>query len=91
MNPVERLLVRRTLESSLFNATLTALPDNKVLLQTTTTNNTPRVVQGTWKEAGPNKYLLRLTEDGKKRELEAEVEGNKLTLPRDGLILIFEK
>ncbi len=91
MSPVERAVVRRILETSMLNANLTALLDHRVLLQTTTTNNTPRVVQGTWQEAGGNKYLLTLTEDGRKREVPAEVDASKLTLTRDGLILIFEK
>jgi len=91
MTPLERALVRRTLETSMFNAALTGLLDNRVLLQTTTTNNTLRVVQGSWKDTGGGTYLLTLSEEGKKREMEASVEASKLTIVSEGLTLIFEK
>lgn len=91
MSPLERILIRRTLETTMLNASLVALLDNRVLLETTTSNKTRKVVQGTWKEAGRAKYTLRMSEDGRRRNLEAEVEGSTLTIDQDGIILIFEK
>jgi len=64
---------------------LTATIDRKVILKLSSKGT----VQGSWK-SGAGKYSLGITENGKRLELEAEVEGRNLIFTKDNLVLVFE-
>jgi len=65
-------------------STLIATIDHKAVLKM------PRAtVRGSWKNSD-GKYSLGITDDGKKLELEAEVDGRQLIFTKDGFVLVFE-
>ncbi len=90
-SPLERLLVRRTLESTMGKSVLTAFVDNKVLLRAPGTNKTERVVRGTWKQNNRNTYTISLDEGGHQAKAEADVEEHTMNFKMFGLPLVFLK
>ena len=76
----------RTNMGALFaKSILTATIDRKAILKL----GSKSTLQGSWKNAG-GKYSLGITENGKRLELEAEVDGRNLIFTKDNMVLVFE-
>jgi hypothetical protein len=80
----------RTRMAALFaKSTLTATVDRKAILKLPAVPGSKGTVQGSWKN-GAGKYILGITEDGKRLELDAEVDGRNLIFTKDNMVLVFE-
>jgi hypothetical protein len=80
----------RTRMGTLFaKSTLTATIDRKAILKLPAVPGSKGTVQGSWKNSA-GKYILGITEDGKRLELEADVDGRNLIFTKDNLVLVFE-
>jgi hypothetical protein len=82
-------VVRTALGATFSRSILTATIDHKAILKQPALGDS-RAIQGTWKDAG-GKYVLTITVDGKRREVDAEVSGRNLTITYDeNVVLVFE-
>jgi hypothetical protein len=68
---------------------LVATVDNKTVLRIPAVSKDKGGIKGTWKNSGTG-YIFSTTEDGKKVEIEANVEGKNLFYIKDGITLVFE-
>src|SRR5688572_16691817 len=81
----------RTLMGTVFkDATLTATVDNKAILKLPAAGSDKGTTTGEWKGSGESKYELVITENGKKLELDLQVDGRNLIFTKDGFVLVFE-
>ena len=82
----------RTKLAAFAKSTLTATVDRKAILKLPAVPGSKGTVQGSWK-SGAGKYILGITEDGKRLELETEVDGRSLIFTKDSkdnMVLVFE-
>jgi len=86
---VELRWLSRTFRA-LSNATFVAYIDNKARLQLPAANAAQKL-QGTWQNIGSDSYTLTFTEGNRKSEFPAKVDGNKLSISKDNLTMVFEK
>lgn len=70
----------------LSKATLIATIDRKAILKTARGAS-----EGSWKNDGPSQYKISVTDGGKKQDVVAMIEGNRLLVSKDGFLLVFEK
>jgi hypothetical protein len=89
MGSLEIRRLRSMLGAAFLKSTLTATVDRKAVLKMPSISGSKGTVRGTWNYSA-GKYSLGITEDGKKLELEAEVDGRNLIFSKDGLVLVFE-
>ena len=89
MGSLEIRKLRATLGAAFVKSTLTATIDHKAVLKLPSISGSKGTVRGSWKNTG-GKYSLGITEDGKKLELEADVDGRNLIFSKDGVVLVFE-
>jgi hypothetical protein len=89
MTSAEINRLRRAL-GLLNNATLLATPDGKAALRMMEGGKTT-AIEGAWRNLGGYKYALDLTEKNRKLDLEATVDGDRVTFTKDGLAVVFEK
>ena len=81
--------LRAALGTMFARSTLTATIDHKAILKLPAVPGSKGTVSGIWKSSA-GKYILGITEDGKKLELEAEVDGRNLIFTKDSFVLVFE-
>lgn len=81
--------LRTALGAVFVRSTLTATIDHKAILKLPAVPGSKGTVSGIWKSSA-GKYILGITEDGKKVELEAEVDGRNLIFTKDSFVLVFE-
>jgi len=77
----------RTDLTALAKATLVATVDNKAILKLG--SGSSGTTQGTWK-GSDGKYVLRVSENSKKIDLEVTIEGRNLIFSKDGSFMVFE-
>jgi hypothetical protein len=81
--------LRAALNTTFARSTFTATIDHKAILKLPAVTGSRGTVTGIWKDGG-GKYILGITEDGKRLELDAEVDGRNLIFTKDGFVLVFE-
>ncbi|HXG48800.1 MAG TPA: CvpA family protein [Methylomirabilota bacterium] len=84
---VELTRLRNTLGNVWAKSGLTATIDQQVILRM----GNSQAVTGRWKNEGGGRYTIRASEGGRSFEVEAIVEGRRMTFTRDGIVLVFEK
>jgi len=89
MGSLEIRRLRAALGALFARSTLTATIDRKAILKLPAVSGSKGTVQGSWKSSG-GRYILAITEDGKRIELEAEVDGRNLIFTKDNMVLVFE-
>jgi hypothetical protein len=89
MGSLEIRKLRTTLGAIFVKSMLTATIDRKAILKIPSISGSKGTVRGSWKNTD-GKYSLGISEDGKKLELEAEVDGRHLIFTKDGFVLVFE-
>jgi hypothetical protein len=81
----------RTAMAVLFkDAMFTATIDNKAILNLPAFPSDRGTVRGTWKGAGETRYELNVTDDGKRINLDVQVDGKNLIFTKDGFVLVFQ-
>ena len=73
--------------TALAKATLVATVDNKAILKFG--SGSAGTTQGTWK-GNDGKYVLRVSEAGRKLDLDVTIEGRNLIFSKDGYFMVFE-
>jgi hypothetical protein len=91
MSPAESARLRRMLTTDYASASLTIMPDNRLLFKATSTNNTPVSAAGRWSETGGGNYQLTLGEGGRAAEVTATIEAGRLQYTRDGVTVVYLK
>jgi hypothetical protein len=81
--------LRTALGTVFAKSVLIATIDQKAVLKIPSISGSKGTVQGSWKYAA-GKYTLGVTEDGKRMELDAEVDGRHLIFTMNGVVLVFE-
>jgi hypothetical protein len=89
MGSLEIRRLRASLAGLFAKSTLTATVDRKAILKLPAVSGSRGTVRGTWNHSA-GRYSLTITEDGKRIELEAEVDGRNLIFTKDGFVLVFE-
>lgn len=88
IGPAELKRLRALLGTVFNNATLVATVDNKAILKLPAAQG--RTTEGIWKSAGGGQYLIQVSEGAAKGELQATVDGRRMTFVRDGIALVFD-
>ena len=88
LNSVEITRFRKVFRVTMAKSTVLATVDGKAVLKIPAVGNT---TQGSWKSGNGGRYILTLVEGNKNVDVQAVVEGNKLTVIKDGLSFVFEK
>ena len=88
LNSVEITRLRKVFRGTMAKATLMATIDSKVFLKIPSVNNT---TEGTWKAGTGGQYILTLTEGGRNVDVQASVEGTRVTVVKDGFTYVFGK
>lgn len=91
MNLQEIKRTRLILATVFRNATLTATPDKKLYLKMPGLPNARSSATGNWEPKSSGGYTLSVSEGEKTVEVEALVDGNRLSFTKDGYGLVFEK
>jgi hypothetical protein len=89
MGSAEITRLRKYLTAEFRNATLTATIDNKAILKLSSGGGGKGVTQGSWKSTD-GKYLVNISEGGKKLDLDVQVDGRTLVLTKGEFVLVFE-
>jgi hypothetical protein len=89
MGSAEIRRLRTILGTFFARSVLTATIDQKAIWKLPSVSGSKGTVQGSWKYAA-GRYTLSITEDGKRLEVEAEVDGRHLIFSKDGVVLVFE-
>jgi hypothetical protein len=89
MGSAEITRLRKIMGSVFMNATLIATVDNKAVLKLPSAGS-KGVTRGTWKSGADGKYVLNVTENGQKMDLDVVVDGRNLIFTKDSYVLVFE-
>jgi hypothetical protein len=89
MGSLEIRQLRTRLAAYFGKSIFTATVDRKAILKLPSVSGNRGTVRGTWSYSA-GRYSLSVTEDGKKLELEAEVDGRNLIFTMNGFVLVFE-
>jgi len=89
MGSAEIKRLRGFILGTMKDSMLVATVDNKTVLRIPAVSKDKGGIKGTWKNSGTG-YIFSTTEDGKKVEIEANVEGKNLIYIKDGITLVFE-
>jgi len=91
MTLAERKLLRAFLGGAMRGATLTATINNKVITKMPNLPGSKSATQGAWQSGSSGTYTLTLSDGEKSMEVEAFVDGDRLTFSRGPYTLVFEK
>ena len=88
MGSAEIKRLRQQFGGALKDAILVATVDNRIILKLPSQGK-DKAVKGAWHSSGTG-YTLTTSEDGKKQEGEANVDGRNLIFTKDGYVMVFE-